>query len=135
MTRTRSSSQPLFSFAAMLVVALLIAVSVASRLGAQMSSPVLLVLEKADSTMAIVDPATLKIVARVPAGPDPHEVAASPPPPPLPNGDAEPPPPPPAQKPEVPAELVKTLPEESESLKLPDPAGVAHALPPPPPPP
>jgi YVTN family beta-propeller protein len=37
----------------------------------------LLVLAKADSTLAIVDPATLKIVARVPAGPDPHEVITS----------------------------------------------------------
>jgi YVTN family beta-propeller protein len=37
----------------------------------------LLVLAKADSTLAIVDPSTLKIVARVPAGPDPHEVITS----------------------------------------------------------
>src|SRR6267154_939480 len=46
--------------------------------GAQTPSPALLVLEKADNTLAIVDPATLKIIARVPAGPDPHEVEASP---------------------------------------------------------
>ena len=45
---------------------------------AQVPSPALLVLEKADSTLAIVDPATLKVVGRVPAGPDPHEVEASP---------------------------------------------------------
>ena len=37
----------------------------------------LLVLSKSDQTLAIVDPATLKIVARVPSGPDPHEVVAS----------------------------------------------------------
>jgi YVTN family beta-propeller protein len=37
----------------------------------------LLVLAKADSTLAIVDPSTLKVLARVPAGPDPHEVVAS----------------------------------------------------------
>ena len=37
----------------------------------------LLVLAKTDRTLAIVDPATLKIVARVPSGPDPHEVIAS----------------------------------------------------------
>jgi YVTN family beta-propeller protein len=37
----------------------------------------LLVLAKADSTLAIVDPSSLQIVARVPAGPDPHEVIAS----------------------------------------------------------
>ena len=37
----------------------------------------LLVLAKRDSSLAIVDPTTLKVVARVPAGPDPHEVVAS----------------------------------------------------------
>lgn len=41
-------------------------------------SPALLVLAKADQSLAIVDPATLKVVGRIPAGPDPHEVAASP---------------------------------------------------------
>ena len=45
---------------------------------AQTPSPALLVLEKADSTLAIVDPSSLKIVGRVPAGPDPHEIEASP---------------------------------------------------------
>src|ERR1700739_2470802 len=44
---------------------------------AQTSSPVLLVLEKNDNMMAIVDPATFKIVGRVPSGPDPHEVETS----------------------------------------------------------
>jgi YVTN family beta-propeller protein len=37
----------------------------------------LLVLAKRDSSLAIVDPASLKVVARLPAGPDPHEVVAS----------------------------------------------------------
>lgn len=36
----------------------------------------LLALSKHDRTLAIVDPATLKIVAKVPVGPDPHEVIA-----------------------------------------------------------
>ena len=40
-------------------------------------SPALLVLSKSDLTLAIVDPVTLKVVARMPSGPDPHEVAAS----------------------------------------------------------
>jgi YVTN family beta-propeller protein len=44
---------------------------------AQTPSPALLVLEKSDNTLAIVDPATLQIVARVAAGQDPHEVVAS----------------------------------------------------------
>jgi YVTN family beta-propeller protein len=47
------------------------------RAFAQTPSPALLVLEKSDNTLAIVDPTTLKIVARVPAGEDPHEVVAS----------------------------------------------------------
>jgi YVTN family beta-propeller protein len=37
----------------------------------------LLVLSKTDHTLAIVNPVTLKVVARVPVGPDPHEVIAS----------------------------------------------------------
>jgi YVTN family beta-propeller protein len=45
---------------------------------AQTPSPALLILEKADSKLAIVDPASLKIVGRLAAGPDPHEVIASP---------------------------------------------------------
>ena len=44
---------------------------------AQIPSPSLLVLEKNDKSMAIVDPATLKIVGRVPAGEDPHEIVSS----------------------------------------------------------
>src|SRR5712672_1172994 len=45
---------------------------------AQTPFPAFLFLEKADNMLAIVDPATLKIVGRVPAGPDPHEIEASP---------------------------------------------------------
>jgi len=37
----------------------------------------LLVLSKHDHTLAIVDPATLKVVAKMPVGDDPHEVIAS----------------------------------------------------------
>jgi YVTN family beta-propeller protein len=49
----------------------------ASCAGAQTPSPALLILEKSDNTLAIVDPASLKVVGRVPAGPDPHEVESS----------------------------------------------------------
>src|SRR5437016_796078 len=45
---------------------------------AQRPSPVLLVLEKSDNMLAIVDLSSLQTVARVPAGPDPHEIVASP---------------------------------------------------------
>jgi YVTN family beta-propeller protein len=44
---------------------------------AQTSAAALLVLAKSDNTVAIVDPATLQVLARVPAGPDPHEIIAS----------------------------------------------------------
>lgn len=40
-------------------------------------SPALLVLSKSDHTLAIVDPADFHVVARMPSGPDPHEVIAS----------------------------------------------------------
>ena len=58
---------------------LLLAGCVASGvLGAESTPPkALLVLAKSDNTLAIVDPGSLKVVARVPSGPDPHEVVAS----------------------------------------------------------
>src|SRR5437667_2809779 len=37
----------------------------------------LLVLSKADLMLSVIDPVTLKVIGRVPSGPDPHEVAAS----------------------------------------------------------
>jgi YVTN family beta-propeller protein len=40
-------------------------------------APSLLVLEKEDHTLAIVNPVTLQVTARIPAGDDPHEVVAS----------------------------------------------------------
>ncbi len=40
-------------------------------------SPALLVLAKQSHTLEIVDPATLQVVAQIPAGNDPHEVTAS----------------------------------------------------------
>jgi YVTN family beta-propeller protein len=56
---------------------LLIPLFVSSVADAQIPSPALLVLEKSDRSLAIVDPGTLKVVGRVPAGEDPHEVVAS----------------------------------------------------------
>jgi len=44
---------------------------------AQTPSPALLVLEKDDEKLDIVDPANLRIVARIPSGGAPHEVVAS----------------------------------------------------------
>lgn len=40
-------------------------------------SPALLVLNKEEATLAIVDPVSFAVVAKVPTGDDPHEVAAS----------------------------------------------------------
>ena len=63
-----------------LVVAVVVMVCTgAACLSAQSTpSPALLVLSKAERTVSIVDPGTLKVVARMPSGPDPHEIAASP---------------------------------------------------------
>jgi YVTN family beta-propeller protein len=57
-----------------LVFCLIVAASAAV---AQTPSPALLVLEKDDRSLAIVDPDSLKIVGRVDAGDDPHEIVAS----------------------------------------------------------
>ena len=57
--------------------ALLTACLVASVLNAQGSpSTVLLVLSESDRMVSIVDPATLKVLADRPSGPDPHEIVA-----------------------------------------------------------
>jgi YVTN family beta-propeller protein len=44
---------------------------------AQTPSPALLVLNKEDATLSIIDPGTLKTVAQIPTGEGPHEVVAS----------------------------------------------------------
>jgi len=49
----------------------------AAAAAAQTPSPALLVLEKDDRSLAMVDPESLKIVGRAEAGDDPHEVVAS----------------------------------------------------------
>ncbi len=59
---------------ASLVLGLMVA---AAGAAAQTPSPALLVLEKDDRSLAMVDPQSLKIAGRVEAGEDPHEVVAS----------------------------------------------------------
>ena len=44
---------------------------------AETPAAALLVLNKGDNTLAIVDPVAAKVIARLPSGPDPHEVVAS----------------------------------------------------------
>lgn len=43
---------------------------------AETPTPALLVLNKGDNSLAIVDPVASKVVARLPSGPEPHEVVA-----------------------------------------------------------
>ena len=59
------------SFAAIVVFA----ASIAAAQPPASSS--LLVLSKGDQTLAVVDPQSLRVLGRVPSGPDPHEVVAS----------------------------------------------------------
>ncbi len=58
---------------------LLVSISCGTLAAAAQSTPstALLVLSKQDHTLAIVDPSTLKPLARIPVGDDPHEVVAS----------------------------------------------------------
>jgi YVTN family beta-propeller protein len=56
---------------------LLMATFITSAAFAQAPSSTLLVLAKSDNTVAVVDPATLQVLVRIPAGPDPHEIIAS----------------------------------------------------------
>ncbi len=60
------------------VVFTLLAVSLGTAVlkGQRTPSTALLVLAKADKTVSIVDPATLRVLARMPSGPDPHEIVA-----------------------------------------------------------
>lgn len=59
--------------------AALLALSACAQVAPAQPTPrvALLVLSKQDHTLAIVDPATLAVVARIPVGDDPHEVIAS----------------------------------------------------------
>jgi len=56
---------------------LLFLAAAAALTAAQMPSPALLILNKEEATLSIVDPATLKIVGHASTGEGPHEVAAS----------------------------------------------------------
>lgn len=56
---------------------LVAATFIAKAAFAQTPSTTLLALSKDEHTVAIVDPATLQVLARMPSGPDPHEIIAS----------------------------------------------------------
>jgi YVTN family beta-propeller protein len=70
----RHGFRQLFFAGAVLALGLSLSEQVMAQATPQQS---LLALSKHDHTLAIVDPATLKVVARAPVGPDPHEVIAS----------------------------------------------------------
>jgi YVTN family beta-propeller protein len=61
-------------FAAAILIAAWFGVAPWVQTGNQAS---LLVLSKGDQTLAVVDPRTLRVLGRVPSGPDPHEIVAS----------------------------------------------------------
>jgi YVTN family beta-propeller protein len=67
------SDQLLFAGAALSLVLSTVSGNVAQSTGSQS----LLALSKRNHTLAIVDSKTLQVLARVPVGPDPHEVIAS----------------------------------------------------------
>jgi YVTN family beta-propeller protein len=64
-----------------LIVILVVAIFAPVFLVAQNAGPMaggrLLALSKGDRTLSVIDPATLKVLGKVPSGDDPHEVAAS----------------------------------------------------------
>jgi YVTN family beta-propeller protein len=60
---------------AIFALALLLAAHACAQ--SQTPSPALLVLNKADATLSIIDPATLKTVAQIPTGEGPHEITVS----------------------------------------------------------
>jgi YVTN family beta-propeller protein len=59
------------------VIFITVALAAGSLAAAPTPANALLVLEKAQNSLVIVDPASLQIVARVPAGANPHEVAVA----------------------------------------------------------
>jgi len=62
---------------ALLIPILALGIYTLHAIAAETPPSTLLVLSKGDHTLSIIDPVTLKILATVPSGPDPHEVIAS----------------------------------------------------------
>lgn len=61
-----------------LLLGLVFATALAHAQTAVGGQPTLLILSKSARTLSLVDPATLRVLAAVPVGPDPHEVVATP---------------------------------------------------------
>jgi YVTN family beta-propeller protein len=66
-------------FALLLTIVSTVLITISRQASPQQTggTATLLVLSKGDLTMSAVDPATLKVLGKVPSGPDPHEVVAS----------------------------------------------------------
>ena len=64
------------NYSAVVLVYIVCIVAIVMK-AAETPSGSLLALSKADQALSIIDPTTLTVVARIPAGPDPHEVIAS----------------------------------------------------------
>ncbi len=71
--RRMNTRKALASLAALLACGL----SGAASMTAQTASPALIVLNKEEGSLAIIDPAAMKVVGRVPTGEAPHEVTVS----------------------------------------------------------
>lgn len=67
----------IFKFLSILCIGLISAFDLAVGVAAE-TKPVLVALNKADATMAIIDPVTMKVRAKVPTGEGPHEVVLTP---------------------------------------------------------
>jgi YVTN family beta-propeller protein len=72
-----STRRTFAALAVTIAAALLFAPPVPAQSASSTPSPALLVLNKSENQLAIIDPATKKIVARIPTGEGPHEIAAS----------------------------------------------------------
>jgi YVTN family beta-propeller protein len=77
--KTERNTQMRIRNQVLICIAALVSFLGASITVAAQSAPqgTLLALSKKDHTLAMVDPSTLKVLARAPVGPDPHEVIAS----------------------------------------------------------
>jgi YVTN family beta-propeller protein len=71
----RSKTSPMLSSVVLLMISFFTAIGAVAQTPAPARS--LLALSKRNHTLAIVDADTLQVIARVPVGPDPHEVIAS----------------------------------------------------------
>ena len=66
-----------YSLRSRIWIALIFLTGLAAGCPAQTAKPVLVALNKVEGSLAIVDPTTMKLIAKVPTGDNPHEVILS----------------------------------------------------------